>query len=429
MILIFFLSSLSTVMSNGGLCTTLPSGTALAQWNFSPGFSNVSNAPIGSPVVPANTMLVASKTVDIGAVRVTTCANVMASSGRVALTPELELAKSSVLIQVVMATTSRVTSGTVLAAGYVPSTMNVQLDHAKLRLAHTNLITEVRSQASEVVLEPDDFRLVSLYLDATQALLFLDNALVSRLPWDFAGVGGVGGDSSLAVQFGPLSDLAIAEPAGMATADQPFLLHTVRFSCLEAPPTYSVADVLALLEPARRDCHRLRSPITGVAQSPATGTPSARPGTIDDGATATPRGTGATDDDGAQAPGARPAVPGWLIGVIVGVSALVLVVGCVAAYIVARKVRRNRMDEVQRAIEMERKSVRRQPSVGSALSTMTARSTASAGSAPPSHKNTAVLHHGGASHTYAGPSDTVDLTEALNDDKQQRHFANEQAPW
>jgi hypothetical protein len=288
------------------------------------------------------------------------------------------------------------------------------------------LVAEVRRQPSEVLLEPDDFRLLSLYLDATQALLFLDNALVSRLPWDFAGVAGVGGDSTLGVEFGPLTDRATAEAAGVAVANQPFLLHTVRFSCLETQPTYTVADVLALLEPARRDCHRLRSPITGVGGVTTT-SGQARPGTIADATSATASGNGTAD--GAEAPGSRPAVPGWLIGVIVGISVLVLIVGCIAAYCVARKVRRNRMDEVQRAIEMERKSVRRQPSVGSALSTMTARSTSTPGS---SHKPTSasIVHAAsGASHTYAGPSDTVDLTEAMNDDKRQPRLANEQAPW
>lgn len=417
----------SATGDNGGLCTTMPSGTPLVQWYFEPGFGMASTRKMSSPIVPNSVQLIANKIISSQSVRVTTCENVLGVGESASVVPELELSKSSLLIQVVMATTPGVTSGTVLSAGYVPSTMNVLLDHGKLMLKHTNLVTDVRSQATEVRLEPDDFRLVSLYLDATQALLFLDTALVGRLKWDFAGVGGIGGDSSLAVQFGPLTDAVTAEIGGAAPTPQPFLIHTVRFTCLETPPTYTVDDVLALLAPARAACHRLRSPVERSVDALTTGVSLVRPGTI-------AQATGASNATDAT-PGARPAVPGWLIGTIVGVTLLVVIVGCVAAYIVARKVRRNRIDEVQRAIEMERKSMRRQPS---STTLTTARSTvrstghstlsSSAGyGAPPSS-----LASGGPSQTYAGPSDagSVDLTEAINDDKQAFHrHINEQAAW
>lgn len=418
LLLITFIGSATG--NNGGLCATIPSGTPLVQWYFE---GMASPRKLSSPIVPSTVQLVANKVISLESVRVTTCDNVLGVGESASVMPELELSKSSLLIQVVMATTPGVTSGTVLSAGYVPSTMNVLLDHGKLMLKHTNLVTDVRSQATEVRLEPDDFRLVSLYLDATQALLFLDTALVGRLKWDFAGVGGIGGDSSLAVQFGPLTDAVTAEIGGAAPTPQPFLIHTVRFTCLETPPAYTVDDVLALLAPARAVCHRLRSPVERSTDPLTTGVSLVRPGTIANQATGASNATDA-------APGARPAVPGWLIGTIVGATLLVVIVGCIAAYIVARKVRRNRIDEVQRAIEMERKSVRRQPSsttLTTARSTVRSTGPSSAGySAPPSNLAS------GASQTYAGPSDagTVDLTEAINDDKQafNRHI-NEQAAW
>lgn len=315
------------------------------------------------------------------------CGDVIASSAqRLSVEPELELSKAAIVVQAVVAVPTDLGDGTLLSVSYVPSAVDVVIDGGVLALVRSNALSETARDKAMVTIEPDDWRVLSLWLTDTRARLYLDRDLIATVQWDFAGSFGVGGDSSLAVSLGPLADRG-GLPA-------PMLVHSLRLTCRERFVPLDAAQVLELITPARLACPRRRSPFVGTAPGP--GAPSTTPLLLDTRNV----GTIGTVDESSSAPAtaAAPAgVPGWLIGTVVGISIAVVLVAVVAFILVNRKLRRDRMARVAAAIEMERKSVRRPGQTMSAHSP-------SASSTPTPNRS--------AAPTYSG----VGLTEALNDD-------------
>jgi hypothetical protein len=388
--LLLFSILLALASAQDGLCPAGADGLTVASWTFEPGFgantSAVTAASVATPVHlnGGDTRLSAAT---VAAMRGLSCADVVVvgSNAPLLLEPELQLSKAAVAIRVVLALSAAVTDGTIMSVSYVPSSLSVTLDQGRLSLVRRT-IAEERDRAM-VTIEPDDWRVLTLWLTAKRASLFLDRDLVASIGWDFAGVNGFGGDSTLGFQLGSVT--ADAPPVA------PMLVHSVSMQCRLAltPPT--VDEVLALINPARQACPRLRSPRIGVGDvvSPTT-TTRLQLATVRE---MTQSGGGAPSDAPAPATSAPDGLPGWLIGAIAGGTVLVIVVAAVAGWWVVNRMRRERMARVAAAIAMERQSVRRPGSSGSA---------ATAKPAP------AAAEADGFTHAY---STSVDLVESLND--------------
>lgn len=392
--LILVLSCIApSLCANGGLCANQADGIDVARWTFSPGFgSNVSATTLAS--VPDAIALTGGAT-DVGAGGVAwagqPCGDVIVSGARrLSVEPELELSKAAIVVQAVVAVPSDVPNGKLLSVSYVPSAVDVVLDDGLLALVRSNAIMETAREKAMVTIEPDDWRVLTLWLTDSRARLYLDRDLIATVQWDFAGSLGIGGDSSLAVSLGP-----IADRGGLPA---PMLVHSLRLSCRERFAPLDAAQVLALITPARLACPRRRSPHVAPSGSDAPGT---TPLLLDTRNVGTIGGTsdGAADSSAPATAASPAAVPGWLVGAIVGISVVVLLIAVVAFILVNRKLRRDRMARVAAAIEMERKSVRRPGQ------TMSAHSPSST---PTPNRS--------AAPTYTQQYSGVGLTEAINDD-------------
>jgi hypothetical protein len=379
------LALLALVSAQDGLCPVGADGLTVASWTFEPGFTaNTTAVTPSSVTMPVHlnggdTRVTAAT---VAAMRGQACADVVVvgSTTPLLLEPELQLSKAAVAIRVVLALSAAVTDGIIMSVSYVPSSLSVTLDQGRLALVRRT-VTEERDRAM-VSIEPDDWRVLTLWLTAKRASLFVDRDLVASIGWDFAGVGGIGGDSTLGFQIGRVTGDAA-----------PMLVHSVSMQCRLAltPPT--VDEVLALINPARQACPRLRSPRIGVSDvAPPTTTTRLQLATVGE----VTQSGGPASDAPAPAASAPDGLPGWLIGAIAGGTALVVVVAAVAGWWVVNRMRRERMARVAAAIAMERQSVRRPGSSGSASTV----------------KPAPAAENDGYTHAY---STSVDLVESLND--------------